>query len=387
MESPSVNLAEKVRQAGEAIDGWPAGRLGEDARRRAEATATLLHSLWPGAALAACVLRGGEETETSVLDEAGRRRPEWESSIRDEGLRPIVERDSTLPALNLAGSVLAWEDVRFRDRIHGALALAVPEGDAAGRETARGFLAAVGRLLAGRLEVEALERERAAAAHWRTRRRATPAWPTSARPRRCVAHEFNNFLNALLLHVAVLQIKLPPENRAGLEEVRRQAMDVAALIQQFQNYRRRAPAPQGPTDLNRVVRAAAALAGPAVRLDLAAGELPIAGPYGDLKRLCLLLLRNAVGAAAANGGGVVVRTARSDGQIVLRVEDGGPPLSPEAAARLFEPSAPARDGTNSLEMAVCRTLARRVQGAVHGEPRPEGGAAVVVEWDGAKITR
>ncbi len=379
MGLPSVDLVEKVREAGEAIDGWPAG---EGVRRRAEATAALLHSLWPGTILAACVLGRGEEAVVSVLDETGGRRPEWEPAIRDEGLRPMAERTAAPPALNLAGRALAWEDVRFRDRIHGALALVVPEGEGAGRETAPGFLAVMGRLLAGRLEIDALERERAGLADAAASDAGLAEVGEASAP---LAHEFNNFLNALLLHIAVLQIKLPSESRIGLEEVRRQAMDVAGLIQQFQNYRRRTPAPPGPTVLNRVVRTAAALAGAAIRLDLADGELSVVAPYADLKRLCLLLLRNAVGAAAATGGDVAARTARSGGRIVLRVEDGGPPLSPEAAARLFEPSAPARDGVNSLEMAVCRTLVRRMQGAVRGEPRPEGGAAVIVEWDDPKV--
>ncbi len=346
--------------------------------RRAEATAALLHSLWPRAALAACVLRCEGKAWASVRDEAGDRRPEWEASIRDEGLRPIAERTTEPTALGLAGQALAWADVRFRDRIHGALALTAPEEDRAGQEAAKHFLEVVGRLLAGRLEIEALERERGA----RTAAAAGDARMADfGEAAAMLGHEFNNFLNALLLHIAVMELKLPAEMHPGLKEVRRQALDAAALIHLFQNYRRRGQAPQETTDLNRAVRAGASeLAGAAIRLDLADGELSLAAPQGDLKRLCRLLLRNAAGAAATTGGGAVARTSQSGGRIVLRIEDEGPALSPEEAAHLFEPSAPSRDGTNSLEMAACRTIARRMQGGVRGEPRPEGGAAVVVEW-------
>ena len=259
-----------------------------------------------------------------MRDEAGDRRPEWEASIRDEGLRPIAERTTEPTALGLAGQALAWADVRFRDRIHGALALTAPEEDRAGQEAAKHFLEVVGRLLAGRLEIEALERERGA----RTAAAAGNARMADfGEAAAMLGHEFNNFLNALLLHIAVMELKLPAEMHPGLKEVRRQALDAAALIHLFQNYRRRRQAPQETTDLNRAVRAGASeLAGAAIRLDLADGELSLAAPQGDLKRLCRLLLRNAAGAAATTGGGAVARTSQSGGRIVLRIEDEGPAL-------------------------------------------------------------
>jgi signal transduction histidine kinase len=201
-----------------------------------------------------------------------------------------------------------------------------------------------------------------------------------------VAHEFNNFLNTLLLHLAVLQLKLPEEAHAGLEEIRRQGMNIAELIQRFQNYRRRGKGSPGAIELNPAVRAASETLGKGetpLRLELAVEELPLYGFYGDLKRLCIFLLRNAVGAAATTSGAVVVRTERNGGRVILRVEDGGPPLEPEHAAHLFEPSAPGREGANPLEMAACRTLARRMNAQVRAEPAPEGGVALVVEWEAA----
>ena len=132
--------------------------------------------------------------------------------------------------------MVAWGDVRFRDRVHGALALAVAEGDESERGTAHDFLAAVGRLIAGRLEVEALERERNSLAEEAA---GSARLADIGEAAGSIAHEFNNLLNALLLHVAVLELKLPPETHAGLHEVRRQATEAAALIHHFQNYRRR----------------------------------------------------------------------------------------------------------------------------------------------------
>src|SRR5262249_51317928 len=69
-----------------------------------------------------------------------------------------------------------------------------------------------------------------------------------------LAHEFNNLLHVLLLQVAVLEQEVAEELRPELAEIRRQGASVAAVIKEFQHYRRR-PQPSPPLlDWNRVVR-------------------------------------------------------------------------------------------------------------------------------------
>src|SRR5262249_36413323 len=71
-----------------------------------------------------------------------------------------------------------------------------------------------------------------------------------------VVHEFNNFLNATLLHLAVLEQDVPESLRGELAEINRQGKSIAALLKQWQQCRRHSqPAPH-PVDLKRVVRAA-----------------------------------------------------------------------------------------------------------------------------------
>jgi C4-dicarboxylate-specific signal transduction histidine kinase len=237
-----------------------------------------------------------------------------------------------------------------------------------------------------------------------------------------IAHEFNNFLNGLLLHIAVLKLQLPQEALDGLVEVRRQTVAAAALMQQFQRYRRRQAPPRLPVDLNRAVfdaleslrgeisveaqvsqsrergsspssrdwltlpygKADGSAPTPVhVRLDMMTEDSRLMGVFNDLKRLCIFLLRSAAGAAAAQGGQIAVQTTREAGKIVLTVEDAGPPVSPEQLAHLFEPFAVGRDGTNSLELAACKTITRRLAGAIHAEIGPAGGVQFIAQWDAA----
>jgi signal transduction histidine kinase len=70
-----------------------------------------------------------------------------------------------------------------------------------------------------------------------------------------VAHEVNNFLNAALLHMAVMQSKLPAESRDDLTEIRQQGERLTETIRQLQQYRHTDCRVQRPVDLNSVVYA------------------------------------------------------------------------------------------------------------------------------------
>src|SRR5262249_120438 len=68
-----------------------------------------------------------------------------------------------------------------------------------------------------------------------------------------VTHEFNNFLNTLLLQVAVLDLSAPQEDKSELAIIRRQGREVAAVVKQLQQLRRRRHGEPQPADLNQAV--------------------------------------------------------------------------------------------------------------------------------------
>jgi C4-dicarboxylate-specific signal transduction histidine kinase len=122
-----------------------------------------------------------------------------------------------------------------------------------------------------------------------------------------------------------------------------------------------------------------------VRLALAPKLPMISASSTDLQYLCTFLLRNAAAAVAPNGGDITVRTASAVGNVSLRVDDTGPPIAPEMLPRLFEPSFICRAGTNSLELAACKSLVKRLKGKIHGMNQPGGGVSIQVELPAARL--
>ena len=141
-----------------------------------------------------------------------------------------------------------------------------------------------------------------------------------------------------------------------------------------------------PVDLARVIDDAVGAAGPAaaaegVRLDSELGPACVEGDAALLERLAANLLENGV-RYNRPGGYVHVRTREGIGSTELRVENSGPPVGPEAAARLAEPferlerEADARGA--GLGLSIVRAVSEAHGGTLLIEPRDEGGLVVSV---------
>ncbi len=198
-----------------------------------------------------------------------------------------------------------------------------------------------------------------------------------------LAHEVNNFLNVLLLHLAVIEHTVPAESRPDLAEVRRQGKQLAELVRQWQRAR---PAPDeaaSAVDLNRLLENYLARhRTPDVQIHLeAAPALPsVKAPRADLYRLCSFLIGNAVQISRQGQGIVRVVTGWGPaGFVRLRIEDTGPAVPPDWVPHLLEPLFTGRTGTDRLGLAACRTIARRLSGTIQAENQPKGGVAIIVE--------
>jgi len=110
-----------------------------------------------------------------------------------------------------------------------------------------------------------------------------------------------------------------------------------------------------------------------------------------LVQVLLNLLVNAADAVEdaepARRAAIAVRARQVEGGVRLEVEDNGPGIPEEVLKRLFEPfftTKPPGKGTG-LGLALCREYVSRVDGSLHAENRPEGGARFVLWLPAAAV--
>jgi two-component system sensor histidine kinase TctE len=182
------------------------------------------------------------------------------------------------------------------------------------------------------------------------------------------AHQLRTPLAGLQAHTELaLAQPLPPEVRAGLEQVHQATIRTARLANQLLALARAEPGARGSTaELNLKALAegeADAWVHQALARDIDLGfELDPAPVQGDA-----FLLREALGNLVHNaieysprGGRVTVRTGRRAAQSFIEVEDDGPGIAPAERERVLERfyRVPGTPGTGSgLGLAIVREIA------------------------------
>ena len=134
---------------------------------------------------------------------------------------------------------------------------------------------------------------------------------------------------------------------------------------------------------NHAILAREKMIGLETRLDAAA--VSIEGNRTALRRLCVVLLDNAI-THAPSGGTIEVSTARRDSRLVLRVQDDGPGIPPEDLPRLFDRffrsgnGRARRAGGAGLGLALARSIARDHGATISASNAAHGGAVFSVEF-------
>jgi two-component system OmpR family sensor kinase len=216
---------------------------------------------------------------------------------------------------------------------------------------------------------------------------------TLARQRQFVAdasHELRTPLTSVLANLELLEQTLHGEHReaaaSALRSSRRMRRLVADLLLLARADAGREP-PKRTVDLSRIVTDAAS------ELEPVAGdhEISISAPSGleiegvrdELHRLVLNLIENALRHTDA-GTAVEASVERSNGHIVLAVEDDGPGIPLELHDKVFERFFRAhgdRSGSSGLGLAIVRAVAESHHGTVQLEPPLDGrGARFVVRF-------
>ena len=355
------------------------------ARDQAALVTQVLQELGLRSALYACQIHEGHN-DLQVVDQAGRPRPAWATVLLAVLADGDLPGDLTAPpGLGLSG--------RHRLLIERLVVNAAPVGfvmvalaENADAAPARNMLAAYASHVALHIGLHAQEHQ---VQQLRTELARQTRLADLGELGGPLAHEFNNYLNTLVLQAAVLEQQLPENLRPELAKVRQQANRVAGLVKQLQNYRRGAPPTPTAVDFSRVVSdaveavrqrcGAEAVKQLEVHLDR---TLPsVEADELDLRRLSIFLIGNGVRASA--GGAVTVRTNMAGQNVRLTVEDSGPAVAPEALHDVFELVPKPRAGVEALELAACRSIARRLHGQVSAENRAGGGLTMTLELPSA----
>jgi hypothetical protein len=351
--------------------------LGSHGRTADQAAALVaaVRATWPGTSVAACRVDGPDGSVVVALDGSGRPNSDFAAALGDS--LGGCSGDAVV-----AGMTVRVAPLEAGGRRHGGLAAAVPPEDAPA------FFAAA------RAAAEALDRS--ALADEVADRDWLADLGEIVGP---VTHEFNNFLNTVMLQAAVMEMSAPANLKVELQSLKSQGKQVARVVKQLQQYRRR-PAKPAPADLNRAAEAAAEAveqaptrpdSGPRVRragsagtddvplrLSLAGGLPLVSGPAADVRRLCRFLLTTAAWTVAGDGS-LCLTTCPADGGAILRLEVAG--AASRALAQLLDGPIDT-EGIHGLELAACQSLMRRLGGSMRTE-LISGGEALVVELPAA----
>jgi signal transduction histidine kinase/NAD-dependent dihydropyrimidine dehydrogenase PreA subunit len=199
-----------------------------------------------------------------------------------------------------------------------------------------------------------------------------------------IAHEINNPLGVVLMYAYLLKDELAPEGQPAqdVEKVIQEAERTRKIVRGILNFARQEKVDRQPTDINRLVEAAAAGL-PSIdedgrievhlELDESVGEQMV-DPH-QLRQVLDNLLKNAV-EVMPNGGTITIRTEQGRDEFAVHVADSGPGIPEDVLPRLFSPffTTKAVGKGTGLGLAVCYGIVKMHGGSIQAANDPGGGA-------------
>jgi signal transduction histidine kinase len=167
----------------------------------------------------------------------------------------------------------------------------------------------------------------------------------SGRLTRGVAHEVKNPINAIVLHLQLLQNKLAhqePDTRRHMDIIDSEIRRLDRVVQTLVDFTRPRDLHLEETDLRRLLEDVAQLAAPdaeqhGVRIDLHMPDLhlPIRVDTDLMKQAILNVVINGV-QAMPQGGVLAISARRENGSVVAEVQDQGSGIPKEMHDKVFE---------------------------------------------------
>jgi PAS domain S-box-containing protein len=204
-----------------------------------------------------------------------------------------------------------------------------------------------------------------------------------------VVHELNNPLTAVNMYSDALVEKLglaghDPADVDKLRAIRDAGLRIQRLARDLVTYAKPTGAHTEPVDLAGVLEEAARLAKPALKESDAVVEKaimavpPVEGNRPSLVQVFVNLIRNAAQATTAGGRVRLTLEPASEG-VKASVGDDGAGMTPEEAARAFEPFYTTRPGVGiGLGLPIVQGIVKRHGGTVELRSEPGRGTTVTV---------
>ena len=205
-----------------------------------------------------------------------------------------------------------------------------------------------------------------------------------------VAHELNNPLAAIAAFAELLAVDATgPELRESADIIHAEAMRAGRVVQTLLDFaRQRIRQPQA-VDLKDVAERVVALQRSALKKARVSVTIAIADEVpaviGDVQELQQVLLNAVVNAREAieslrRPGRIVIAAQRTDGHVVVTVEDDGPGIAPAVLERAFEPFFTTKgDAGTGLGLAISLGLVKAMGGRLWIQNNEAGGARLAVE--------
>lgn len=265
-------------------------------------------------------------------------------------------------------------------------------------ETAREELLEWGKTLEMRVEEKAQELERAKDHILQVEKMASLGKLAAV-----VAHEINNPLSSVVTYAKLLARRAKAQEALGEREESLRLLDAIAseasrcgrIVNQLLSFARKKDGDFSPTNLNEVAEKAVFLVHHKLELSnvKAVLELQPALPSviadaGQVQQALMALLINSAEAMAGSGGQVKVVTAQADEGVAVTVEDNGPGMPPEVAARAFEPFFTTKSqGGVGLGLSVVYGIVERHGGRIDLQTAPGQGCRITLIFPSVPATR
>ncbi|MEA2063855.1 MAG: ATP-binding protein [Gemmatimonadota bacterium] len=204
-----------------------------------------------------------------------------------------------------------------------------------------------------------------------------------------VAHEIRNPLSGIELFASLARQETGPGSEAAeyLERVISELQGLKSIINHFLEYARPAPPVIEALELKSLVEETVALVRADARKAAASVEVEVPGACprvladnGQLGRVLLNLLTNALAALPGTGDGRVCVRARSVGRatVALEVEDNGCGMDEKTRGKIFNPFFTTRDEGVGLGLAIAKKMVEENGGTIEVSSGPGRGSLFTV---------